>query len=82
LSYVISILYQHALHRYIVFGTSTPYLKSLIGTYLAYGVSIFLSHFFMLFLSAYLGLQSNVAWTVNIVATGFLNFFLVGSAFK
>jgi putative flippase GtrA len=29
LSYLCSIIWQHALHRYLVFGSSSPYLQSI-----------------------------------------------------
>jgi len=47
-SNLVSILWQHSLHRYLVYGHSKPYFQSLVGTYAAYSVSIVLSHFAMM----------------------------------
>lgn len=80
ISYIVSIIWQHALHRYIVFGTKTSYLKSLIGTYASYFVSIIFSHFFMMFLE-WCSVGSRMAWMINIGLTGILNYFLVKKAF-
>merc|ERR1719229_145761 len=40
LSYLISVLYQHALNRYLVFTPSDTFCESLLQTYVVYGVSL------------------------------------------
>lgn len=42
-SYALSILWQHALHRYMVFGPSGDYLKSLMYTYACYALALAVS---------------------------------------
>lgn len=42
-SYALSILWQHALHRYMVFGPSGSYLKSLAYTYACYALALVVS---------------------------------------
>jgi len=79
LSNTISILWMHALHRYLVYGPVKPYFSTLIATYVAYGVSILLSHFSMMGLE-YLSFGSTTSWIINLVAGGFLNYYLVSKA--
>eukprot|EP01127_Copromyxa_protea_P002814 TRINITY_DN12753_c0_g1_i1.p1 TRINITY_DN12753_c0_g1~~TRINITY_DN12753_c0_g1_i1.p1 ORF type:complete len:144 (-),score=18.13 TRINITY_DN12753_c0_g1_i1:65-460(-) len=81
LSYLLSIVWQHALHRAIVFGSSQPYFKSLISTYAAYSVGIVLSMVLMWVLER-LQIDGTVSWFIGLIFTGVLNYFTVSAAFK
>jgi putative flippase GtrA len=92
LSYLLSIIWQHALHRFLVFGSDKPYFKvwpgleatnqqSLLGTYLAYSVGIVISHFLMEGLQA-LETNPTVSWVIGLAFTGLINYFMVREAFK
>lgn len=81
-SYALSILWQHALHRYLVFGSQSPYLSSLFWTYLSYALSIVLSAVVQHVLLAWLGLHHRLAFGLTLVITGVINFHTVKGAFK
>ena len=81
-SYALSILWQHALHRYLVFGTAAPYLRSLVWTYLSYALSIVLSSVLNHALVSYIGVNHRVSFALTLVNTGVLNFYTVSSAFE
>lgn len=81
-SYALSILWQHALHRYLVFGRQSPYLSSLLWTYLSYALSIVLSAVVQHVLLAWLGLHHRLAFGLTLVITGVINFHTVKGAFK
>lgn len=49
-AYALSILWQHALHRLLVFGPQGNYIRSLLYCYVCYAVSIVLSSVVMDFL--------------------------------
>eukprot|EP00123_Amoebidium_parasiticum_P022466 comp87909_c0_seq1/m.48520 comp87909_c0_seq1/g.48520 ORF comp87909_c0_seq1/g.48520 comp87909_c0_seq1/m.48520 type:complete len:149 (-) comp87909_c0_seq1:26-472(-) len=82
-SYFVSIIWQHALHRYLVFGTGSPYLRSLVYTYTCYTLSIVLSTIIndVVFIQ-YLGLSPSKAFYATLIATGFINYFTVRNAFQ
>ena len=77
LSYLISIFWQHLLFRYYVFGIQTPYLKSLIWTYLSYTISIVLSAVLNYVLIYYASLNESLVWFITFVISSFINYFLV-----
>ena len=81
-SYALSILWQHALHRYLVFGSQSPYLSSLLWTYLSYALSIVLSAVVQHALLAWLGLHHRLAFGLTLVITGVVNFHTVKGAFQ
>ena len=82
ISYMMSIWWQHALHRYMVFGAEGPYWNSLIWTYVAYTLSLLLSTGGNFFLASVLGLNHQISFLVSLVGTGVLNYFTVSEAFK
>ena len=43
ISYMVSIAWQHALHRWLVFGRDSPYWSSLVKTYICYSLGLGLS---------------------------------------
>ena len=81
LSYICSIVWQHALHRWMVFGSKSSYWTSLGMTYLCYSVSIVLSSLFTDILVQQLHIHHQVAWILTLVATGLLNFFTLRKVF-
>jgi hypothetical protein len=81
-SYIISILWQHSLHRLLVFGTSAPYVSSLLKVYVAYALSIASSSVINFLLVAYVGASHRQAWVLTLVITGVLNMYTVKTAFE
>eukprot|EP01130_Rhizamoeba_saxonica_P000491 TRINITY_DN10472_c0_g1_i2.p1 TRINITY_DN10472_c0_g1~~TRINITY_DN10472_c0_g1_i2.p1 ORF type:complete len:138 (+),score=10.37 TRINITY_DN10472_c0_g1_i2:39-452(+) len=82
LSYMLSIIWQHALHTFMVFGASKGgYWKSLFWTYVSYSIGIIASHFIM-FILEYINLEYRIAWLITLVATGCLNYFTVTKSFE
>lgn len=63
-------VWQHALHRWMVFGSKSSYWTSLGMTYLCYSVSIVLSSLFTDILVQQLHIHHQVAWILTLVATG------------
>mmetsp|Transcript_7168 Transcript_7168/g.22681 ORF Transcript_7168/g.22681 Transcript_7168/m.22681 type:complete len:145 (+) Transcript_7168:1-435(+) len=82
LSYGLSILWQHALHRYLVFGPHGNYVKSLIYCYVCYALSIVLSSLVMDLLVEVMHLEYHHAWIASLVATGAINYLTVSTAFS
>jgi hypothetical protein len=76
-SYAASIVWQHALHRFIVFGTAAPYWRSLGRTYVCYSASLVLSSVANDVLVVVLGLGVQLGWVLSLVITGVLNYFTV-----
>ena len=74
--YVVSCLWQHALHRHLVFGTNGPYLKSLLGFYASYSISIVLSPIINAILTVYVGLSMEMAYWATLVIGGVVNYFM------
>lgn len=81
-SYLLSILWQHALHRYLVFGAASPYLSSLVWTYISYTLSIVLSSGLSLVFVSYLGVHHRISFVLTLVITGVLNFHTLKNAFE
>jgi hypothetical protein len=79
--YMLSIVWQHALHRWLVFGSSGNYCRSLFYTYVSYGLSIFLSSLANRFMVQQLALPHRLAWVLSLLATGVINFFTLREAF-
>lgn len=69
-SYFLSIVWQHALHQYIVFGVSADYWSSLLWTYISYSGSLLLSTILNWILVENLHVNHNVAWVVTLLSTG------------
>ncbi|KJE89835.1 hypothetical protein CAOG_01259 [Capsaspora owczarzaki ATCC 30864] len=82
IAYAVSIIWQHALHRTLVFG-ATPgvsYWRSLGSTYLCYGLSIALLGPISVALDFVTG-NHQVTWVLGLVITGAINYFTVKQAF-
>ncbi len=69
-SYAVSIIWQHALHRYLVFGAEGDYWYSLLMTYATYSTSLLLSTALNYGLVEYLRLSSSLAWVLSLASTG------------
>ena|SRR3989338_6003053 len=86
-SYVISICFQHFLHSKLVFNNwdalkpifSARYNKSLIGTYLAYMLSLLLSPA-ITFLLDFLHVNYRLSFLITLNLTGVINYFTVKKA--
>jgi len=81
ISYLCSIVWQHALHRYLVFGGRGSYWKTLFWTYVSYSLSIVLSHFLMAVLVDFLGIDYRLSWGGTLGVTGLLNYLMLKIAF-
>lgn len=81
-AYLLSILWQHSLHRHLVFGTTTPYFRSLIWTYISYTLSIVLSSIINDQLVSRMGVHHRVAFGLTLVITGVINYFTLKNAFQ
>tara|TARA_R110002050_G_scaffold281201_1_gene428491 strand:+ start:792 stop:1136 length:345 start_codon:yes stop_codon:yes gene_type:complete len=80
-SYLVSILWQHSLHRFLVFGTGGDYWGSLWVTYVAYTTSLLVSMGMTYALTEYAGLSSQLVWLITLSCTGMFNYFSVKDAF-
>ena len=80
--YFISCLWQHALHRYLVFGATQPYLTSLFAFYATYAISIAASPVVNGVLTAGIGLSMEVAYWISLGAIGLLNYFTAGAVMR
>jgi putative flippase GtrA len=80
-SYFISIIWQHALHRYLVFGwKGTSYFKTLFWTYISYSLSIIMSPIIIFILVDKLGIDYRIGWVVSLCATGLFNYVTLSMA--
>lgn len=82
LSYMISIIWQHALHRYLVFGGSGNYWSTLLWSYVVYSASIILSTVCIQILVEYLSFGHQLAWIISLLFTGVINYFAVKMGFE
>jgi len=74
-------VWQHSLHRHLVFGTEGPYWSSLLATYISYGASIVLSSGLTYGLES-VGFGEQSAYFLATAGTGIINFFTLSSAFE
>lgn len=74
-------VWQHSLHRHLVFGTGGPYWKSLVATYVSYSASIVISSGITYALE-HVGVGEQVSYFVSTAATGVVNYFMLASAFE
>eukprot|EP01100_Stratorugosa_tubuloviscum_P012869 TRINITY_DN623_c0_g1_i1.p1 TRINITY_DN623_c0_g1~~TRINITY_DN623_c0_g1_i1.p1 ORF type:complete len:145 (+),score=26.38 TRINITY_DN623_c0_g1_i1:135-569(+) len=82
ISYLSSIIWQHALHRIIVFNDEKmkgSYLWSLGWSYVCYTKSIILSHLMMTLFVDYLKIDYNFAWGITLIITGYINYNSISS---
>lgn len=80
-AYLLSIVWQHALHRHLVFGTSSPYWSSLFWTYASYTLSIVLSAVINHALVAWIGLHHRISFGLTLIITGVINYRTLKNAF-
>ena len=78
---VLHSVWQHSLHRHLVFGADGPYWSSLIATYISYTLSILLSSGFTYVLDL-AGVGEQLAYFISTAATGVINYFTLASAFE
>mmetsp|Transcript_18729 Transcript_18729/g.47626 ORF Transcript_18729/g.47626 Transcript_18729/m.47626 type:complete len:147 (+) Transcript_18729:85-525(+) len=76
-SYAASIWWQHALHRFLVFGASAPYWRSLFRMYLSYAASLLLSTGLNYCLVEMLHVDHGLAWVAGLLGTGGINYVVV-----
>jgi len=81
-AYLLSIVWQHSLHRYLVFGATGNYWKTLMWTYVSYTLSLVLSSVLNYVLADQLSLNHRIAFVLTLLLTGILNFFTLKSAFE
>lgn len=81
-SYVLSILWQHALHRYLVFGTQNSYWKTLFWTYVSYTLSLVISPAIIYLLVDYMGMYYQLGWVISLCATGLFNWVTLKFSFS
>lgn len=78
LGFVLSIVFRHTTHRYLVFGDYVGgYWKSLSRMYAGYSVTIFLSTVFNFIMARYIQFPHYVAWIVTLLWTGVVNYFIL-----
>lgn len=78
-SYVVSIVWQTALHRALVFGAEgSSFLEALLAAYVTYSLSIGLSTLLNAGMTK-LGFKEQVAYWISLLATGFLNYFTLNA---
>lgn len=80
LSYAMSIVWQHALHRYLVFGPVAAYWKSLFHTYISYTLGLVLSSLFSTLFTVYLHIPHQISFGLTLGVTGVINYFTVSEA--
>ena len=74
-------VWQHSLHRHLVFGTGGAYWKSLIATYVSYSASIVISSGITYGLER-IGVGEQASYFISTAATGVVNYFMLASAFE
>jgi hypothetical protein len=67
---MLSIVWQHALHQYLVFGVSDDYWRSLAWTYVSYSASFLLSTVLNWVLVENMQMDTGLAWVVTLASTG------------
>ena len=81
LSYFISIFWQNALHRWLVFGAVGSFSKSLLVNYAVYTVSLFLSTTLVDILTVQYEAGHRLAYATALGTTGILNFVVLSQLF-
>lgn len=80
LSYFISCIWQHFLHRHLVFGSGgSEYFASLVGFYGCYGFSIVASVAVNWILTVVVGLGHAYAYWGTLALVGVINYFTAGA---
>eukprot|EP01080_Neovahlkampfia_damariscottae_P009674 gene9674-1880_t len=80
-SYLASIIWQHALHRYLVFGwKGTSYFGTLFWTYISYSLSIVMSPVIIYIIVDKMGVDYRIGWFISLCATGVFNYITLSMA--
>lgn len=77
ISFVIGVVRQHGLHRWLTFEESIPYWRSLFKAYIMYSSSLILSTSLNLFLVEYIDLNHRLAWILCIAMNGGVSLFFL-----
>jgi hypothetical protein len=81
--FFLSIVVRHTFHRYLVFGAHVGgYFGSLFRMYLGYSISIILSTVFDYVMVDMMDLPHYIAWTVTLLWTGVLNYYMLKRCWK
>ena len=78
MGFAISIIARHSSHRYLVFGDYVGgYWRSLSRMYAGYSIIIVISTVFNIVMTRDLKLSHYVAWTITLLWTGIVNYFIL-----
>lgn len=73
-SYLLSSLISHSMHRWFTFRSISPYGRSLALTMAVYTILLIISTFSQAILADRMGLDHLAVWALNTAAFGFLSF--------
>lgn len=73
-SYLLSSLISHSMHRWFTFRSTTPYGRSLVLTMAVYTILLIISTFSQAILADNMGFNHLAVWALNTAAFGFLSF--------
>jgi len=82
LSYLISVLYQHALNRYLVFTPSDTFCESLLQTYVVYGISLVGTSIIGSVIMSITGMTPELVLTITLPLSGLSNYVLLSALNK
>jgi len=77
LSYLISVVYQHALNRYLVFTPTDTFCESLLQTYVVYGVSLVGTSIIGSVIMSMTGIKPELVLTITLPLSGLSNYLLL-----
>jgi len=73
-SYLLSSLISHTMHRWFTFRSTSPYGRSLALTMVVYTILLIISTFSQAILADEMGFDHLAVWALNTAAFGFLSF--------
>ena len=73
-SYLLSSLISHSMHRWFTFRSTSPYGRSLALTMAVYTILLIISTFSQAILADSMGFNHLAVWALNTAAFGFLSF--------
>jgi len=79
LSYLISVVYQHALNRYLVFTPEDSFCESLLQTYVVYGVSLVGTSIVGSVIMSMTGIKPELVLTITLPLSGLSNYLLLST---
>ena len=74
ISYLVSSIISHSMHRWFTFRSISPYGRSLALTMVVYTILLIISTFSQAILADRMGFDHLAVWALNTVAFGFLSF--------